>query len=272
MTKGCTKNNDIYILKPSGVIQIVLTDSKKLTLSQRKAWNILILNAREDLDNSGQYKICFCTLSALLGNNDISHLKKDLLQLMITPVQFNYLKTRDKTVWEAATLLADARISDNVLCYTISPVLREKLKNTEFCALINLAVQQNIDSKYSLILYELAKDHCKASQNRGNTPFIPVEDLKKILGCDKDKNYEQFKEFSRLLKRSIEEINEKSDITIEAIYKRNGKSVGWVKFQIKENNDILADAGGKNKDGQVKNLTRFTNSALKEDEPVSAAA
>jgi hypothetical protein len=234
------KNNEV--LKPSGAIQIIVTDNKKLSLLQRKAWNILILNASNDLELSQTYKIEFNTICSLLRNNDVSSLKKDLLKLMSTTVQFNYLKTRDKSewkvdAWEASTLLADAKIEDNELSYSFGPMMRQKLSHLELYARINLSIQRNIDSKYSLILYELAKDHFILAQGRGLTPFIGVDELKRLMECHDEQSYVRFAEFNRVIKKAIKEINEKTDIEVSAIYKRRGKRVVSIQFQVKRKKD-----------------------------------
>jgi plasmid replication initiation protein len=225
------ENSDV--LKPSGVIQIILTDNKKLSLMQRKAWNILIVNAYNELKSSETYKVDFMTICNLLGNNDINTIKQDLLKLMSTTVQFNYLKTRDKSVWEASTLLADARIENNDLCYSFGPMMRHKLSNLELYARINLSIQRKIDSKYTLILYELAKDHYIAKDGRGHTPFIDIDDLKRLMECHDEKSYQRFADFNRVIRKALNEINTKTDITVNPIYKRKGRSIASVQLQIK---------------------------------------
>lgn len=232
------KNKEAHdVLKPSGAIQIVLTDNKKLSLTQRKAWNVLILNAHSELDSEETFKIDLMTICNILGNNDIFNLKRDLLKLMSTTVQFNYLQSRDKSVWEASTLLADAKIDDGGLSYSFGPLMRHKLNNLELYARINLSIQKNIDSKYSLILYEIAKDHYIAAQGRGLTPFIEVDDLKRLLECQNEKSYNRFAEFNRVIKKALKEINEKTDITVKAVYKKKGKTIVAIQFQVKPKTD-----------------------------------
>lgn len=92
-----------------------------------------------------------------------------------------------------------------------------------------------LNSNHSQILYELMKSYL----GQGYITFN-VDDLRRKLGCDTQKTYQDFKNFNRfILNKDIKEINEKTDINI-AITKRikdsDGKTVKSLLFEISNKN------------------------------------
>ena len=220
-------------MKPSGVIHI---SSDEITLIQRKCWNLLLANAYSDLDKQDSYSIKLWHIRQALGYHNISELKRSLRKLSTTVIEFNAPPSRDGAKWEIYSLLADAVIDDERLSYSYGALLRQKLLNPSLYARINLAIQKNFKTKYALILYEIACDHYIRSKGSGKTDFISIEDLRRKLGCIKDKSYEHFKEFNRyVLKKAVEEINKKSDIQIEIRQKKEKKKVTAVQLIITAN-------------------------------------
>lgn len=225
------------VIKSSGAIQI---SSEKLSLLQRKCFNILLFNAWRDLHIKDIFRIKLSDLRYALDYHDLPNLKDNLKQLMHTIVEFNCLGSRDKSEWqwEGMTLLAESAISSDgtTLRYGYAPTMRQKLQDPLVYARIDLAIQRNFRTKYALILYELACDHYIAATSKGHTPFIELRDLRKLLGCAEDKSYDNFFEFNRyVLKKAVKEINEKSDLQIEMKQKKRGKNVVAIQFVITQN-------------------------------------
>jgi hypothetical protein len=218
------------VVKPSGVIQ---SSSDSITLIQRKCFNILLLNAYRDLPTKETYEIKIADLRNALGYHNISELKENLKKLASTVVELNFLGTRDDTVWAIASLLADALIEGDHLQYSYGPLLREKLRNPSIYARINMAIQKNFKIKYALALYELACDHFIRADGRGKTPFIDLNNLRKLLGCSDDHAYKDYKYLNKdVIKRAIKEINEKSDLVIETKTKKNRQKVVAIQLLI----------------------------------------
>lgn len=231
-----TDGKSMVAMKPSGAIEIMSGD---LSLIQRKAWNILLANSHPDITKKDRYSIPITEICRYLGYKDYATLKECLEKLVTTSIKFNYLKSRDKSDWwEITALLAQAVIKNGVLNYAYSPLLRDKINSHEYYAKINLLIQKNIDSKYALILYEMAKNHYIESKGFGFTPRIPIDDLRTIFGCKDNNMYDNFKYFSaRVIKRAVKEVNEKSEIKITPVYHRQGKSVNSVQFKIEAKAD-----------------------------------
>lgn len=82
----------------------------------------------------------------------------------------------------------------------------------------------SLRSQYSIRLYTIMKDR----------PFgwkVDIDTLRKLLGATAS-TYDEFKRFNSLiLKKSIDEVNEKTDIEIETNYIRKGRSVSAIEFK-----------------------------------------
>jgi plasmid replication initiation protein len=224
------------IMKPSGLVQIT---NKKVSLLQRKAFNVLIFNAYEKIDEEYQ-EISINELRKYLSYNDFQILKNEILNLMGTIVEFNYIGDRDKTIWQAYALLPFVEIDNdtNTLKYSFGP-FRHKLKEPEFYARINLEIQKKFKSKYTLALYEFCCDHFIRQKGFGVTPWLPLDDLVELLGYEGEMNFSVFNR--DVLKKAVKEINTKSDIKVSYKFKRRNKTVFAVQFLIypDEQNKIL---------------------------------
>ena len=100
-------------------------------------------------------------------------------------------------------------------------------------ARLDLNLQKQFDSKYALALWELCADYLGASREYGETPFIPLETYRKLMGIKED-GYPQFKEFNRCaVKEPIAEINRVSDFQVTVDYQRQGRKVTALKFKMR---------------------------------------
>ena len=219
----------------SSAIQI----SNKITLLQRKAWNILLFNAFNDLPNKETFTIYVKDMEKLLGyeSNNEEHLKESLKSLMSCLVEWNIFKKDRRTSWKASTLLAFCSVENGICKYQYSPFLREKLYNPEVYVKIKLLMQNRFKTKYSLILYSLCLDYFSYKNNYGETPTIALDNFRKFMGLA-ETEYLRFKDLNYyLINAPIKEINESSDICVNVEYKKERRKVTGLKFYIKRNNN-----------------------------------
>ena len=218
------------VIKASPAIQI----QSRITHLQRRAWNVLLANAYDELPNTDIHRINVVDLARCLGydSKDIDHLKETLKALVDCTVEWNVLGKDDKQVWGAASLLASAEIEKGVCTYGYAPHLRFKLYNPRIYTKLNLRLQNQFSSRYALILWEVCFDYFDIARNEGETPFIPLETFRELVGLDDDE-YLLFKEFNRnVIKPSIKEINELTNFLVEVETKRIGRKIGELKFRI----------------------------------------
>jgi len=216
----------LEIEKPSGLVQIV---NQSISLLQRKAYNVLIFNAYPNIEQD-IHRIELKEFKRLLSYHDFETLKKEILELMKIVVEMNYIGDRDKTIWEAYSLLPYVKaIGDSELEYSFG-LLKEKLKSPEFYARINLIIQKKFKSKYTLALYEFCCDHFIRQKGFGITPWLPLEELKELLGYSGDMEFKFFKR--NVLNRALKEINEKSDLKVTMKLRRKNRTVSAIQFLI----------------------------------------
>ncbi|MCP5420358.1 MAG: replication initiation protein [Gammaproteobacteria bacterium] len=206
--------------------------NNKLSLLQHKIANILLLYAYDDLLTREVHSIKITSLARLAGfdSNDHDVLKKALTALAETTIQWNILDSAGKNgQWGVSTLLAQAVIERGACRYAYSPELRRKLYNPEVYARINILIQRTFSSGYALKLYE----NCIRYRGTGSTGWWTISTFKALLGLGENE-YSNFKDLNKwIIKPSVNQVNQHSDILIEVEYKREKRRIVALRFQIK---------------------------------------
>ena len=218
------------VIKASPAIQI----QSKITHLQRRAWNVLLANAYDELPNRDIHRVSVAELAKSLGFNSHNedYLKETLEALVDCTVKWNLLDKDKKETWGIASLLGSAEIKNGICTYSFAAHLRYKLYNPRIYTKLNLRLQNRFTSRYALILWEVCFDYFDIARNQGETPFIPLETFKELMGIGRN-DYPLFKEFNRnVIKPAIQEINELTDFSVEVEQKRVGRRIGELKFRI----------------------------------------
>ena len=218
------------VIKASPAIQI----ESKITHLQRRAWNVLLANAYDELPNRDIHRVSVAELAKKLGFNSHNedYLKETLEALVDCTVEWNILGKDKKEEWGVASLLAEARIKDGICTYAYPPYLRTRLYNPRIYTKLNLRLQNQFTNRYALILWEVCFDYFDLSRNEGETTFIPIETFKELIGLEKDE-YSVFKALNRnVIKPAIKEINELTNFSVEMESKRTGRKISDLKFKI----------------------------------------
>ena len=218
------------VIKASPAIQI----QSKITLLQRRAWNVLLANAYNELPNTDIHHVNVAELARKLGFNSKNeeYLKETLEALVNCTVEWNILGKDKKQEWGAASLLAWVLIKDGICSYEFARPLRLKLHNPRVYAKLNLRLQNRFKSQYALILWEVCFDYFDADRDQGETPFILLETFRELIGIG-DREYQTFKALNRdVIKPAIKEINALTDYHVEVEQKRIGRRIGELKFRI----------------------------------------
>ena len=218
------------VIKASPAIQI----QGKITHLQRRAWNVLLANAYNELPDKEIHRVSVAELAAKLGfnSNNEDYLKDALRELRACEVEWNILGKNNREEWGVAGLLADARIVDGICRYSFSPQLRLKLYNPLMYTRLNLRLQNEFRSQYALILWEVCFDYFDVHWGQGETPFIPIETFRELLGVESNE-YPEFKDLNKkVIKAAIKEINDLTDYLVEVEQKRIGRKVAELKFRI----------------------------------------
>ena len=218
------------VIKASPAIQV----QGKMTHLQRRAWNILLANAYNELPDKDIHSVSVAELAAKLGydSNDIDYLKETLEALGACQVKWNLLNKDKKEKWGFANLLASADIENGICTYSFAPHLRPKLHNPRIYSKLNLRLQNRFRGQYALILWEVCFDYFDTDRGKGETPFIPLETFRELMGIEADE-YRTFKALNQtVIKPAINEINDLTDYHVEIEQKRLGRRVAELKFRI----------------------------------------
>ena len=218
------------VIKASPAIQI----ESKITHLQRRAWNVLLANAYNELPNRDIHRVSVAELAKKLSFNSHNedYLKDTLEALVDCTVKWNVLGKDKKERWGVASLLASAEIANGICTYSFAAHLRLKLYNPRIYTKLNLRLQNQFKSRYALILWEICFDYFDIVRGQGETPFIPLEKFKGLMGVGIE-DYPLFKELNRnVIKPAIEEVNALTNFFIEVDQKRIGRRIGELKFKI----------------------------------------
>lgn len=225
--------NKKEVIKHSGAIHI----QGKTTHLQRRAWNVLLANAYDELPTQEVHSASITEVMEKLefDSNNRNYMKKTLEELQGCQVKWNILgKDGSEEEWGVTSLLAEAKISKGVCSYAYGPTLRERLYNPKMYAKINLRLQNQFKGKYGLILWEICVDYLDESRGYGETPYIPLETLKNLMGIDEDE-YSDFKRLNRdVIRKAVAEINKLTAFHVDVEYQRRGRRVVAVKFKIQQ--------------------------------------
>ena len=217
-------------IKASPAIQI----QSKITHLQRRVWNVLLANAYDELPNQDIHRVSVAELAKSLSFNSHNedYLKETLEALVDCIVKWNVLGKDKKERWGVAALLGSAEIENGICTYSFAAHLRYKLYNPRIYTKLNLRLQNRFTSRYALILWEICFDYFDTARNHGETPFIPLNTFKELMGIALD-DYPTFKTLNqRVIKPAIKEINELTNFFVEVEQKRIGRKIGELKFRI----------------------------------------
>ena len=218
------------VIKASPAIQI----ESKITHLQRRVWNVLLANAYNELPTTEVHRVNIAELAKKLGFNSkkLDYLKETLEALVDCKIKWNLLNKDKQEKWGVASLLSEVDIESGICTYAFTPYLRYKLYNPRIYAKLNLRLQNKFASRYALVLWEICFDYFDTDRDQGETPFIPLEVFKRLMGLEK-KEYSVFKELNRnVIKSAIKEINDLTNYHVEVEQKRLGRRIGQLKFRI----------------------------------------
>jgi hypothetical protein len=221
----------LEVIKHSAAIQI----ESNITLLQRRAWNILLYNAYSELPSEEIHSIRVQDLIRLLeyDSKNEAYLKEALEALVGCTVKWNILDKDGSETWGIAALLASAEVKNGLCTYAFAAHLRPRLHNPRIYARINLSLQNKFESKHAQTLWELCTDYLGAVREQGETPYIPLDQFRDLMGISEEK-YSLFKLLSQwVLKPALAEINRLSDFRVSMDYQRQGRKVTALKFRIR---------------------------------------
>lgn len=217
------------LLKPTATIHV----GNKLSFIERKMFNAIIWHSQQKIrlaKNADTLSIgLLLSLIGLERSKNMDVIRDAIKTLTTTPIIWNTLKKDRSTDWGICTFLAGAEISGGRLRYVLNPLLVEKVDSPTIFAKIQLLVQTQFSSQYSLALYEFMIDErCRSGNPKTHEVRASLDTLRHVLHFDGP-----YKHLNNdVLKPCVREINEHSDLFLTYQPEKNGRSVVAILFSI----------------------------------------
>lgn len=254
--------------------------SNVLSLYARKCLNILIKNSFDSIEEINKWHtISIPELISWLndtGNYSTTHIQKVLTELQTTLIQWNIFdkdtEVKKMKNYKSATLMPEIiwNHDEGFLKYRFSPMLIEGLfMPAKIYAKINLWIQRDFKGKHAMVIWEYLIEilcvHTKPHEQTITTNFITIDDVRALLGLKKDE-YARFLDLNaHIIKKAVAEINKVSEINVEVDYRRTGRTVSHIRFQITKKPNY-AEFHTRNT-GKITDITGETRQITNETQP-----
>ena len=237
--------NELIVRKESALISI---NNDDITLSQRKFMNICLYVAKEEINknpNAHVFVVTYKTLRELAGikTTNLKRIREEFEELQDKKVKYNVTR-KGRNNWGRFPYIGginfeeynkEARESGQILItFDLPHQILESIRNPNVYAYIDLLIVKGLKSKYSIALYEIARDYYKIK-----TKIFTVVDIRELLGVgDKYTLFNMFEK--RVLKLAVNEVSEKTEFFVEYIVIKRGKRKYKIKFTFnKRDQDAL---------------------------------
>lgn len=213
--------------------QLVMGSNTKIGVVQRKAYNVILYEARIELMKNEKQTEFYFSIADLkrkagIKATDNKRLKDSLKELM--DITIEVIKD-DKDDWKLFKLLSEADKEGELLYIELPRTIRKALLSDEYYTPMDLLDMAKLTGKYSTIIYEVYLRYKGVE-----IPFLTTEELKKLLGIEKESSYD--KNFGMLRKKiidvALEEIHEKFNVKIIYDIKKRGRTISGIKFRIEK--------------------------------------
>ena len=229
--------------KPVNALAIV-PQNRKITALGRKAYNVMLNIAQSQGVEKEVYRAPLSEIVSGLdyGSNDMELIKKHLRSMASTIVEWQSPTTGEGSKWTVCTLIAHAEIlkerNQNFLIWSYAQPLRQELLSPAVFSKLSIGMLSQMHTHAGIVLYEI----CTRYKNIGRTSrqhwrwWMPVltghPDTEKLAKVE----YRFFKRDT--IKPAIAEVCAITDIEIELVEYKDGKSISEIQFNVKVKNQV----------------------------------
>jgi hypothetical protein len=211
--------------------QTIMITNKEITALQRKAYNVLLNRAAQQLkDNSSAttFSIGISEIKTRAGIKDSANvrLKEELKTLKRIEIDI----VKENSDWTNFNLLGEIRKNGDKLEFELPRSIRESILQNDYYTTIDLLILKTLTGKYAVILYEIAIRYHKVQ-----IPPFSLAEFRDLTGTTDiyTKNFYDFEK--RVIKPAIEEINTKTELTLDYNVSYEAKKPAFIKFIIVSN-------------------------------------
>ena len=233
-----TEVEEVKQIKDNAIANIhnnLIQARHKLSLEEIRLMDTIISLIQPEDEDFKRYKIPVSIFQELYGTQrkDIYDVVKRAVEgLLSKPIKLESKNDRGKKVFEMFNFISYGKYEEgegNFYIEIASSFKPYLLKLKEFFSRIPIKYTYVLTSRYSIRLYELLKQY----QETGFR-IDKIEDLREMLGVE-EHEYKAFKDFEKwVLKRAINEINEKTDLQVSYVKKKTGRKITHIEFYIEQ--------------------------------------
>lgn len=224
--------------KPVNTLAIV-PQNRKITALGRKAYNVMLNIAQAQGVEKESYRASLSEIVSGIdyGSNDIELIKKHLKAMATTIVEWNSPTTGEGTKWTVCALISHATIvkerNQNFLEWGYAQPLRQELLSPSVFSKLSIGMLSQMHTHAGIVLYEI----CTRYKNVGRTSrqnwrwWLPV-----LTGQPNSEKLAktEYRFFKRdTIKPAIAEVCAITNIEIELVEYKEGKSIGELQFLVK---------------------------------------
>ena len=236
-TPGAAAEESAVLRKAVNTLAIVPRANRITTLA-RKSYNVLLYQAQEQGLENEVFRASLDTVIRGLefDSHDHALIKKHLRAMVATTVEWQSPTTGEGSSWNVSGLLAHARLSKEGgqvwVEWSYAVNLKQELLEPTVFARLKLEIICQLRSHASVALYEI----CTRYKDIGRTArqkwrwWVPVLSGNPASARTEAIEYRIFKRDT--LKRAVAEVNAITDIEVELVEHKAGRSISEIQFRI----------------------------------------
>ncbi len=224
--------------KPVNTLAIV-PQNRKITALGRKAYNVMLSIAQTQGVEKESFRVPLAEIVSGIdyGSNDLELIKKHLRAMASTIVEWNSPTTGEGAKWTVCPLISHATIvkesNQNFLEWGYAQPLRQELLSPAVFSKLSIGMLSQMHTHAGIVLYEI----CTRYKNVGRTSrqnwrwWLPV-----LTGQPNSERLAktEYRFFKRdTIKPAIAEVCAITDIEIELMEYKEGKSIADLQFQVR---------------------------------------
>ena len=244
--KLAVADQDHLLRKPVNTLAIV-PKSEKITVTARKIYNVMLQYAQRQGVEKERYhaRMAEIAIGIDFNSNNTEIIKQYFRQMATTGVEWQSPTTGEGARWSISALIAHAdliqRGNELILEWSYAPNIKHELLDPQRFAKMSLQVLAMLNTMASLVLYEIC---CRYADNpSGLTARQSWAWWRPVLTGAPDSPtsaYQEYKIFNRdVVKKALKKVNEVTDLEVELIEHKVGRSVRDLQFKVKRKSQQL---------------------------------
>lgn len=231
---------DSPLRKPVNTLALVPTKASKISALARKAYNVMLYIAQGQGIEQDVYRAPLASIlhGVDFNSNNQEVVKQYLRSMVSTTVEWQSPTSGEGEAWNVAGLLAHVKVSkqggENWVEWSFAPNIKHELLEPQRFARLRLDIISQLRRHAAVALYEI----CSRYRDVGQTARQQWPWWRPVLTGHPDTDdsiNQEYRFFKRdVLKLAIAEINAVTDLDVELIEHKSGRSISEIQFKVRK--------------------------------------